>query len=101
MTLYTQEYGKVQAIAKGVRKLKSRKAGHLEPFTLVSIQLAKGRTWELISQAEAQRTFQNIREDLNLTARAAYLVELIDRFSYEEAQIEAFSDIAGWASASG
>ncbi len=84
LTLYTQEYGKIQAIAKGVRKLKSRKAGHLEPFTLVSLQLAKGRTWELISQAEAQRTFQIIREDLNLTARAAYLVELIDRFSYEE-----------------
>ncbi len=84
LTLYTLEHGKCQAIAKGVRKVKSRKAGHLEPFTLVSIQLAKGRTWEVLTQAEAQNTFQNIRNDLNLTAHAAYLVELIDRFSYEE-----------------
>lgn len=84
LTLYTLEHGKLQAIAKGVRKLKSRKAGHLEPFTLVLLQLAKGRTWEVIAQAEAQKTFQHIREDLTLTAQAAYLVELIDRFSYEE-----------------
>lgn len=84
LTLYTLEHGKLQAIAKGVRKVKSRKAGHLEPFTLVLLQLAKGRTWEVIAQAEAQKTFQNIRDDLTLTAQAAYLVELIDRFSYEE-----------------
>lgn len=84
LTLYTQEHGKLQAIAKGVRKPKSRKAGHLEPFTLVSLQLAKGRTWEVVAQAEAQKTFQSIRQDLNLTAHAAYLVELVDRFSYEE-----------------
>ncbi|NLZ26618.1 MAG: DNA repair protein RecO [Chloroflexi bacterium] len=84
LTLYTLEHGKLQAIAKGARKVKSRKAGHLEPFTLVLLQLAKGRTWEVIAQAEAQKTFQNIRDDLTLTAQAAYLVELIDRFSYEE-----------------
>lgn len=84
LTLYTLEHGKLQAIAKGVRKSKSRKAGHLEPFTLVSLQLAKGRTWEVVAQAEAQKTFQSIRKDLNLTAHAAYFVELVDRFSYEE-----------------
>ncbi len=84
LTLYTLEHGKLQAIAKGVRKPKSRKAGHLEPFTLVSLQLAKGRTWEVVAQAEAQKTFQSIRKELNLTAQAAYLVELVDRFSYEE-----------------
>lgn len=84
LTLYTLEHGKKQAIAKGVRKAKSRKAGHLEPFTLVSLQLAKGRTWDVVAQAEAQKTFQSIRNDLTLTAHAAYLVELVDRFSYEE-----------------
>lgn len=84
LTLYSLEHGKLQAIAKGVRKLKSRKAGHLEPFTLVALQLAKGRTWEVVAQAEAQKNFQNIRKELSLTAQAAYLLELVDRFSYEE-----------------
>lgn len=86
LSLYTLEKGKIQAIAKGVRKPKSRKAGHLEPFTQVTLQLAKGRTWDVVTQAETVRNFQNIREDLKLTAQAAYVLELLDRFTYEEGE---------------
>lgn len=86
LTLYTLEHGKVQAIAKGVRKLKSRKAGHLEPFTQVALFLAKGRNLEVVSQAEAIRTFPNIRANLKLTALAAYVVELLERFTFEEGE---------------
>ncbi len=86
LTLYTLEKGKIQAIAKGVRKLKSRKAGHLEPFTQVTLQLAKGRTWDVITQAETMRNFPTIREDLRMTAQAAYVLELLDRFTYEEGE---------------
>ncbi|HHX08612.1 MAG TPA: DNA repair protein RecO [Chloroflexi bacterium] len=86
LCLYTLEKGKIQAIAKGVRKPKSRKAGHLEPFTQVTLQLAKGRTWDVVTQAETMRNFQNIREDLKLTAQAAYVLELLDRFTYEEGE---------------
>ena len=86
LTLYTLEKGKVQAIAKGVRKLKSRKAGHLEPFTQVALQLAKGRNLELVTQAETIRNFANIKENLKLTAQAAYVLELLDRFTYEEGE---------------
>ena len=38
LTLYTRERGKARAIAKGVRKIRSRKAGHLEPFMHVKLQ---------------------------------------------------------------
>ena len=86
LTLYTLEKGKVQAIAKGVTKLKSRKAGHLEPFTQVALQLAKGRNLELVTQAETIRNFANIKENLKLTAQAAYVLELLDRFTYEEGE---------------
>lgn len=84
LTLYTLERGKLQAIAKGVRKLQSHKAGHLQPFTQVSLFLAKGRNLDVIAQAQAVRTFDQIRADLKLTAYAAYLLELLDRFTYEE-----------------
>jgi DNA repair protein RecO (recombination protein O) len=86
LSLYTLEHGKVQAIAKGVRKLHSRKAGHLEPMTQVILQLAKGRTWDVITQADTIRNFQNIRLDLRLIAYAGYVLELLDRFTYEEGQ---------------
>jgi DNA repair protein RecO (recombination protein O) len=86
LTIYTLEYGKVQAIAKGIRKLQSRKAGHLEPFSRVELMLAKGRNLDVISQAQAQNTYENLRSDLKLIAYAAYVVELLDRFTYEEGE---------------
>ena len=86
LTFYTLEYGKVQAIAKGIRKMRSRKAGHLEPFSRVELMLAKGRNLDVITQAEAQSTYENLRADLKLIAYAAYVVELLDRFTYEEGE---------------
>jgi DNA repair protein RecO (recombination protein O) len=84
LTLYTRERGKVRAIAKGARKVKSRKAGHLEPFTRVTLQLARGRDLLIVTDAETIDAYQPLREDLIKTGYASYLVELLDRFTYEE-----------------
>lgn len=84
LKLYTLEKGKVSAIAKGVRRISSRKAGHLEPFTHVNLFLAKGRNLDIITQAEAVNPRVRLREDLKLVALASYVVEVLDRFTYEE-----------------
>lgn len=86
LTLYTLQMGKLGAIAKGVRKPRSRKAGHLEPFTRVSLQLARGRDLMIVTQAETIDAYLFLRADLLLTTYAAYVVELTDRFSYEEGE---------------
>lgn len=83
--LFTKKLGKVQAIAKGVRKIRSRKAGHLEPFTRTSILMARGRDFFIITQAETIEAFINIREDLLRVGYAAYVIELLERFtSYDD-----------------
>ena len=84
--LYTRETGKLRAIAKGVRKPRSRKAGHLEPFTRVSLLLAKGRDMWIVTQAETVNAHLCLREDLERVGYAAYAVELLDRFTYEEGE---------------
>ena len=84
LTLYTREQGKVRALAKGIRKVTSRKAGHLEPFTYVTLQLAKGRDLLIVTQAETVNAFLAIGEDLVKTGYASYVIELLDRFTYEE-----------------
>jgi len=84
LTLYTRQEGKVRAIAKGARKIRSRKAGHLEPFTHVSLQLAKAREMPIITQAETIQGYLDLREDLISITLASYIVELLDKFSYEE-----------------
>lgn len=84
--LYTREIGKARAIAKGLRKPRSRKAGHLEPFTRVSLQLARGRDMWIVTQAESVDIYLSLREDLLRVGYAAYVVELLDRFTYEEGE---------------
>lgn len=82
--LYTLELGKVRTIAKGVRKARSRKAGHLEPFTRVSLLLARGRDLLIITQAETIDAYLPMRDDLLLVGYTSYVIELLDRFTYPE-----------------
>lgn len=82
--LYTLELGKIRVVAKGVRKIHSRKAGHLEPFTRVSLLLARGRDILLVTQADTLDAFLSLREDLAGVTYASYVAELLDRFTYEE-----------------
>ncbi len=84
LVLCTQEMGKLRAIAKGARKLNSRKAGHLEPLTHVNLQLARGKDLWIVTQAETRQVFSRIRQDLVLTAAGIYLLELADRFTFED-----------------
>ena len=86
LVLYTREAGKTRAIAKGARKIRSRKAGHLEPFTRVNLFMARGRDMPIITQAETVDAYLPMREDLLRTGYAAYVVELVDRFTYEESE---------------
>lgn len=81
VTLFTREEGKLRALAKGARKPGSRKGGHLEPFTRVSLLLGKGREIPLVEQAEAVELNSALGENLEALGYAAYVVELVDKFS--------------------
>jgi DNA repair protein RecO (recombination protein O) len=83
-TVYSLQKGKLRLVAKGVRKPRSRKAGHLEPFTRVSLLVARGRQLDIITQAEAIETYPGLRRDLHTLGRASYVAELMDRFTVEE-----------------
>ena len=54
LTLFTRELGKVQALAKGIRKPRSRKAGHVEPFSRATLLLARGRSFFILTQADGR-----------------------------------------------
>ena len=86
LSVYSREHGKLRAIAKGARKMRSRKAGHLEPFTRVTLMLARGRDMWIVTQAETIDAYLPIKETLALTGQAAYVIELLDRFTYDEGE---------------
>lgn len=81
ITLYTPGMGKLEVIGKGVRKTTSHKAGHLELFTHSSLLIAKGRTWDIVTEVTTIESFRNLREDLDAIGRASYVCELLDCFA--------------------
>lgn len=93
LTFFTPDRGKLRAVANGVRRPGSRKAGHLEPFMRTRLLLAKGRQLDVVTQAESVESFPAVTADLERLGAAAYLVELIDRFGVEELGSDAMYDL--------
>ena len=86
LTVYSAEHGKLRLVAKGVRKVRSRKAGHLEPFTRVELQIARGHDLDVVTQAQALDLHTGLHQDLERFGYAAYVVELMDRFTVQEGE---------------
>jgi len=57
VTLLTRQNGRVRAVAKGVRRTKSRFGARLEPFTHVDVLIHPGRSLDVITQAEVIRPY--------------------------------------------
>ena len=85
LTLCTHDRGKVRAVGSGVRRTKSRLAGHLEPLTHVRVSVAEGRDLHHVIEAETVHSFRALREDLDRMSVAVYLCELTDSFTAEGA----------------
>ena len=83
LTLITPGIGKLKAIAKGVRRPTSRLGGSLEPFAELTVALARGRTFDVVTQVSVGHAWLNLRDSLESAATAWYLAELADR-SLEE-----------------
>ncbi|KKL13723.1 hypothetical protein LCGC14_2522900 [marine sediment metagenome] len=86
LTLHTPAHGKLDAKAKGVRKTTSRMSGHLQPLNRCMVQLARGRTMEVVAGCETMESFQRVRDDLDRLSRALYVAELADRFLPERVE---------------
>ena len=86
VTVVTEGRGKVRAVAKGVRKTKSRFGGRLEPLNHVALQLYEGRNLDTVTQVETIEQFRGIREDLDRLTRATTMLEVVDAIVQEGEQ---------------
>lgn len=83
VSFITERHGKVRAVAKGVRKTKSRFGARLEPLSHVALQLYEGRELDIVTQADSVDHFRAIREDLDRLTRAVTMLEAVDQLSLE------------------
>ncbi|MCW2765597.1 MAG: recO [Nocardioides sp.] len=87
ITLLTRNHGQVRAVAKGVRRTTSRFGSRLEPFTHVDLQLAEGRSLDIITQAETLTPFSaGIGLDYDRYTSGTVMLETAERLVSEEKQ---------------
>lgn len=91
--LYTRERGKLSALAKGVNKPRSKFAAGLQLFCHARLQLAAGRSLEVVTQVQPIDTFYHLREEWVRYAHASYVAELLDALTDEQAPDQACFDL--------
>jgi DNA repair protein RecO (recombination protein O) len=83
VVIHTAENGKVRAVAKGVRKTKSRFGARLEPMSHVRLLLYRGRELDIVSQAEAVEPLSPMLSSLDRASQGLAAVEAVDQLSLE------------------
>src|SRR5690348_4915287 len=87
VTVLTRRTGRVRAVAKGVRRTKSRFGARLEPFTHVDLQLWEGRSLDVITQADSLRAYgEPLAADYPRYTSGVAMLETAARFTPEERQ---------------
>jgi len=85
ITMLSREHGKIRAVAKGVRRTKSKIGARLEPFMYVDVQCYEGRSLDTVTQVETIAAWAgNIIADFQLYTVAAAMVEAADKLVPEE-----------------
>jgi len=84
VVMLTRGHGKIRAVAKGIRKTKSRFGGRLEPASHVDLLVYEGRgDLDIVSQAETVDHFAHVRDDLERLGRAVAILEAADQLALE------------------
>lgn len=79
LTVLTKNLGKISVVARGVRKITSRRAGNVELLNLVKIGLFKGKGYTL-TEAQSTETFPRIKSNLAISTAAFHILELANKF---------------------
>jgi len=86
LTFYTPHLGKIQAIAKGVRRPRSKMSGHLELLTHSLVPLVKGKNLDTVTGCQTISSFFKLKNDLELSSYALYIIELVNKFTEDNSE---------------
>lgn len=87
--ILSKDKGMISAIAKGSRKTKSKLAGRIDIFCKNSFYLSKGKSLDLVSQADIVSNYYQLRSDYEKVTNASYVLSIINK--YVLAGLEHFS----------
>lgn len=83
ISAFSRDEGKIKIIAKGVRRSKSKMAGHIEPFSYGKYFLAEGKNFYILAGAETLNSNSKLSSNLNLYKYSSYLCEITEALFVE------------------
>ena len=83
LTVFSLHRGKISVMAKGVRRITSRRAGNVELLNRVQMFLYPGKQFLILTEASSLKTYQKLKEDLTLSTYAYHIIELVDKLTAE------------------
>jgi len=83
LTVFTRQRGKITVLAKGVRKITSRRSGNVELLNRSLMYLHPAKSFLILTEAAVLDTYQKLKEDLTLSTYAFHIIELVDKLTAE------------------
>jgi DNA repair protein RecO (recombination protein O) len=84
LVVFTKSYGKLSLLCKGIRKIKSKKRGHLEIFSEIKFSAVEGKGFDIMTEAETINDFSGVRINLNKISLAYYFCEVVNKITHED-----------------
>lgn len=83
LTVFSKRFGKVSVLARGIRKITSRRAGNVELLNRVMMFLHQGKNFFILTEAQSINTFENLKNNLTLFTYSYHLIELTAKLTAE------------------
>jgi DNA repair protein RecO (recombination protein O) len=89
VTVYTLANGKIDLIARGTKKIKSKLAGHIEPITLAAVMIIRGRQFDYLGSSVSENSLANIKANLDKSLIAGQAAKIFKQLIKENVRDEA------------
>lgn len=83
LTVFSLQKGKISVLAKGVRRITSRRSGNVELLNRSLMYLHPAKSFLILTEASTLDSFSKIKSDLTLSTYAYHIIELIDKLTAE------------------
>jgi DNA repair protein RecO (recombination protein O) len=78
ITLFTKDHGKLEVLAKGVRKISSKRASSLEPLNLIEFQAVKSGQYHVLTEVKLVSSQDHLKKELKYIKQVFLVCELIN-----------------------
>lgn len=83
LSVFSLQRGKISILAKGVRRITSRRGGNVELLNRALMFLHPAKNFLILTEASVLDTYQKLKEDLTLSTYAFHIIELVDKLTAE------------------